>query len=66
MAKTKTTPRPSGPTQAEGDRKRRQCLLRLSDEELADVDAVAERWGVSRSAAVARMARGARHGSTRV
>jgi len=47
----------SGATQPEGERLRKQRLLRLSDDELEALDAVAERWGVSRSDAVARLAR---------
>ena len=47
----------SGSTQPEGERLRKQRLLRLSDDEAAALDAVAERWGVSRSDAVARLAR---------
>jgi len=47
----------SGATQPEGERLRKQRLLRLSDDEVEALDAVAERWGVSRSDAVARLAR---------
>lgn len=48
--------RVSGPTQAEDARARKQVMLRLSAEELAYVNLVAERWGISRSDAVARLA----------
>lgn len=53
----KRTSGPSGATQPEGERKRKQRLMRLTDRELRDLDLVAERWGVSRSDAVARLAR---------
>ena len=44
----------SGPTQPEAERKRGQVLLRLDAAELAALDALAERWGLSRSETVAR------------
>ena len=54
---TQPKKRSSGPTQPEPDRKRKQYTLRLSDDEVEALDTVAERWGVSRSDAVARLAR---------
>lgn len=53
-------PSPSGATQAEGSRARKPVMLRLTTDELADVDAVADDWGVARSDAVARLAKEAR------
>lgn len=47
----------SGPTQPEDERERRGVLIRLSPDELAVLDAVAARWGLTRSAAVVRLAR---------
>lgn len=55
-SKKKVKRRVSGPTQAEDARARKQVLVRLTAEELADVDAVAARWEVPRSDAIARMA----------
>jgi len=47
--------RPSGPTIAEVDREAKQVLLRLRPGMTRRLDALARRWGVSRSEAVARM-----------
>ena len=45
-------PSPSGATQAESKRARKGVLVRLSVDELADVDAYAEREGLNRSDAI--------------
>lgn len=50
-----TRPSPSGPTVPEADREAKQCLLRLRPETIARLDALAERWGITRSEAVTRL-----------
>jgi hypothetical protein len=47
--------RTSGPTQAEGDRKAKAVLLRLTPGTTRKLDAIARRRGVSRSAAVTQL-----------
>ncbi len=57
--------RTSGPTQPEEERERKQRKVRLSDDELADVDAMASLWALTRSAAIAKMAHDARERARR-
>lgn len=54
----------SGPTQPEDDRKAKQVLLRLRPGAKRSLDALARRWGVSRSEAVARLVEHARRNET--
>ena len=48
-------PSPSGPTVPEDRRQRARCTLRLPAVEIDRLDALAERWGTSRSDAVLRL-----------
>lgn len=50
-------PRRSGPTIPESQRSRKQVTVRLSPEELANIDAVARERGLTRSDAVVTLAR---------
>ena len=52
--------RSSGPTQPEDERRAGQVLLRLRPSVTRSLDALARRWGVSRSEVVARLVSDAR------
>ena len=54
-AKPTPPPRRGGPTQRETDRVAEQVKLRLAPDVREDLDALALRWRVTRSEAVARM-----------
>lgn len=57
MAARKAKPRKvSGPPSPEANRRDKVLSVRISDEAREALDSVAERWGLSRSAAVARLA----------
>lgn len=51
--------RRSGPTQPEHQRLRRQVMLRLTDNERADLARLASHWGCTRSEVVSRLLRAA-------
>lgn len=56
MASRKVKPRQGGPDSPEANRRDKVLSVRISDEAREALDALAARWGLSRSAAVARLA----------
>lgn len=54
--KVKPKPRQGGPDSPESNRRDKVLSVRISDEAREALDTVAARWGLSRSAAVARLA----------
>lgn len=56
MAAKKKPARQGGPDSPEANRKDKVVSVRISDDARDALDAVAARWGLSRSAAVARLA----------